>query len=441
MSFYYQSGEGLNLLARAAAVKAPTTNATFDANFPIGALYDGRPSVYAKLGTLAAFRSVTFDLNLLQGGDAEVDFDSSWVSYSSTGTPTITRDPTLPCSGTYSHRIQLTVASGNHYAGKCRFLRFRAGEKLRLYHAGGGAVGTSVSILVYHIETGAYIASATHNIGNWTGGYVDFVMPSAEAGGGLWQRVQVFLQGNVTGGTTIDVGVEAKIVSGWDTVVMLGHTMTPAVGLLVAYQALTGNDPEDAWVADSYPTWLKTVVSGSIPDDEWDQQAVWNKSTTTRYERWVRFYLTRAAWNPTCAVGELILCQAETLARAPRLQVSDAYEGTGQIRHESGAGDPWTYNRTAVPRHRITLRYQTADDPMPGPSADERAIRRMFSGRTHSGLYPVLVIPYGTHDSRAVIYGQTQSVFGVEHLPPERMMEVEILEYPIPGLHPGLFSV
>jgi hypothetical protein len=458
MSWYYQSGEGLNLLARAAAVRTPgAAGGTIDPNYPLANLYNGRPSTYMRYSTPAANEYVIFDLNLLQGGDAEVALDASWVTYSDTGTPTIAQDSTAPYAGTYSHRIQLVVGAGDHYAGTTRQVKFRAGEKLRIYHSGKVTTGTSVMVIVQNNETGKYLTSAgawqtaaaqvgLHTTGAWTDSYATFTMPTVEEGGGLWQTLRVYFQGNVTAGTTIDVRAEAKIVPGWDTVVLLGHTNTPVLPVRLGYAALSGDDPRDAYAGEAYVSdWVKTTGGADqvFAADEYDLSALWNKAATTRYERWIAVYLNAAAtYGATSAVGELILCQAETLARTPRLQVSDSYEATGQIRQESGAGDPWTYNRTPVPRHKITLRYQTADSPeMPGPSADERAIRRMFSGRTHGGLWPVLVIPYGSHDSRAVIYGQTQSVFAVEHAPPERGMEVEVLEYPIPGLQPGLFSV
>jgi hypothetical protein len=136
MSCFYQSGEGMNLLARWAAIKAPAlAHGTIDSAFPIGGLYDGKPSVYAKYSVLATGQSVTFDLNLLQGGDGEAALDASWVSYSDTGTPTISQRPTSPYAGTNSIRIQLTAASGAHHAGAYRDVYFRAGEKLRLYSA------------------------------------------------------------------------------------------------------------------------------------------------------------------------------------------------------------------------------------------------------------------------------------------------------------------
>ncbi len=458
MSFLYQSGEGLNLLARAAAVKAPTlSGGTIDSAFPISGLYDGRPSVFARYSVVAANHTVTFDLNLLQGGDGEVALDSAWTAYSDTGTPTISQYATAPYGGNNSIRIQLTAASGAHYAGVRRDIYFRAAEKLRLYHAGIVAAGTNVKVTIQNLETGLYLtsagtwsgtpqAAATHTTGSWTDGYIALTVPDAEIGGGLWQRLRVSLEGTVAAGTDIDVRVEAKIVPGWDTVVVAGHTFTPAVPLGFEYQALSGNDPGDAWSSGSnVADWLKTVATNSdpIPATEWDQQAVWNKAQTTRYERWVRFYLTRASYNPSCAVGEILLAQAEVLpVEYVDMLVSLGQEATGQVSEESGAGDPWVYNRTPVTRRRLTLRYFTASDPDTGDDAGERAARRLFLERPMGGRWPCLVIPYD-FDRRLVIYGRAKEALTSEYDKNEnkRRFEVEVVEYPIPGLHHTLGTV
>ncbi len=457
MSFFYQSGEGLNLLARAAAVKPPTlTNGTIDPAFPISGLYDGRPSVYAKYSVLAANQLVTFDLNLLQGGDGEVALDSGWANYSDTGTPTISQSADTPYSGSNSILIQLTAASGAHYAGTVRSIYFRAGEKLRLYHAGKVIAGTNVAIIVQNLETGLYLtnagawqvafAAATHVTAAWTDGYVTFVVPDAETGGGLWQRLRISFHATVASGTTIDVRAEAKIVPGWDTVILAGHTMTPAVPLGFEYQALSGNDPKDAWTAATNVTdWLKTPqdVASPIPATEWDQQTVWNKAQATRYERWVRFYLTRAGYNPSCAIGELLLVQAETLPTLyVDMLVSLVQEGFGQISEESGAGDPWVYNRTPVQRRRLTLRYFTRSDPDTGDDLVERAARRLLLERPMAGRWPCLVIPYN-FDRRLAFYGRAKESLTSEYdkVESRRRLEVEIQEYPIPGLHHTLGTV
>jgi hypothetical protein len=459
MSFLYQSGERLNLLARAAAVKAPTTDGgTIDSAFPISGLYDGRPSVYTRYSVLSANSTVTFDLNLLQGGDGEQALDSSWTPYSDTGTPTISQSATSPYAGSNSIRIQLTVASGSHYAGTRRDVYFRAGEKLRLYHAGIVAAGTNVKVIVQDLETGLYLtsggawsatpqAAATHTTGGWTDGYVTFAVPDAETGGGLWQRLRISLEGSVASGTDVDVRVEAKIVPGWDTIVVLGHTMTPFVPLGFAYQALSGNNPGDAFSSLSdVGNWLKATDGAPynpIPPTEWDQQAVWNKAQATRYERWVRFHLTRNDYNPSCAVGELLLIQAETLPTAyVDMLVSVTQEAIGQINAESAVGDPWVYNRTPVTRRRITLRYFSRSDPDTGDDPAERAARRVLLERPMAGRWPCLIIPY-SFDRRMVIYGSAKESLTTEFDKNEskRRLEVEVREYPIPGLHHTLGTV
>ncbi len=456
MSFFYQSGEGLNLLARAAAAKVPAlSGGTIDAAFPIAGLYDGRPSVYAKYSVLAANQSVTFDLNLLQGGDGEVALDSGWTSYADTGTPTISQSALGGAyAGTYSIRIELTATSGAHYAGTRRDVYFRAGEKLRLYHAGMVATGTDVKVIVQDLETGLYLtsggawsatpqAAATHATGSWTDGYVTFALPDAEGGGGLWQRLRVSLEGSVASGTTIDVRTEAKIVPGWDTVVILGHTFTPAVPLGLEYQTLSGSNPGDAWSSGTnVADWLKAVAANSdpIPATEWDQQAVWNKAQATRYERWARCYLTRTSYNPACALGELILAQAETLPRNPRLQLGVAHQAPGQLRSPSGAGDQWIYNRTPIISRRLVLRYESGSPMATGVDTTERAARLLHVTRTHGGRWPTLLIPY-EHDPRAVFYGHFTGEFASDHEPPLRTYEVTIEELPIPGLHHTLGTV
>lgn len=456
MSFLYQSGEGLNLLARAAAVKTPTTGGgTIDSAFPISGLYDGRPSVYAKYSVVAANQTVTFDLNLLQGGDGEQALDSSWTPYSDTGTPTISQSATSPYAGSNSIRIQLTAASAWHCAGTWRDVYFRAGEKLRLYHAGIVAAGTNVKVIVKNLEMGLYLtsagawsgtpqAAATHTGASWTDGYLTFAVPDAETGGGLWQRLRISLEGTVASGTDVDVRVEAKIVPGWDTIVVLGHTMTPFVPLGFAYQALSGNNPADAFSSLSdVGSWLKATDGAPynpIPPTEWDQQAVWNKAQATRYERWVRFYLTRASINPTCAVGELLLLQGETLPRNPRLQLGESHQPTGQLRASSGAGDQWIYNRTPVVARKITLRYESGSPMATGVDAAERAARMLHVTRTCGGRWPTLVIPF-EHDPRAVFYGHFSGEFAPAHEPPMRSYEVTIEELPIPGLHHTLGTV
>jgi len=443
MTWYYQSGEGLNLLARAAAVATPVaTLGTIDTNYPLANLPNGRPTSYVRYSTVADGEYVTFDLNLLAGGDGEAYPLTGWTA--TVGTIESSSTQTYGSGGSRSVRVYNATAPTAY-----KDVRMRAGESFRVYYAAWGATGTATA-RVTNLATGLDLTTApawgsgtlvSTAAAAWSSGYVTYTMPTAESGGGLWQTLRVTL---AVSGAAGDGYFEVKIVPGWDTVAMLGHTNSPINPLRFSYAALTGNDPRDVYGgAANVSDWTKTVPAAAevFAADEYNEASLWNKATATRYERWVRFTLTQGV-PLTSAVGELILCQAETLPRTPRLQVSDGYEATGQIRQDSGAGDPWTYNRTPVPRHRITLRYQTADEAaMPGPSVDERAIRRMFSGRTHSGLWPVLVIPYGSHDSRAVIYGQPQSVFGVEHMPPERLMEVEILEYPIPGLQPGLFSV
>jgi hypothetical protein len=439
VSFYYQSGEGFNLLQRAASVKALTTSGTIDANYPLANLYSGRPSQYAKW-TPAANINVVADLNLVPNGDGEsATIPAGWVAT----VGSIVQTTSTPYSGSGSLRVYNATAPTAY----CD-VRMRAGEKFRVYYAAKSTTGT-VSVKLTDLDTGLDLSTgAAWAAGqtlvstastSWTSGYVTATIPTAEAGGALWQRCRVTLA--VTGAAG-DGAFEVKIIPGWDTVVLLGHTCGVSVPLGLDYQALSSNDPGDSFSSASYVSdWLKTVSTNSdpIPVAEYCQPAAWNKATATRYERWVRPYITRTDYNPTTAVGELILCQAETLPRGASLNVTDTHEAQGQIRYETGAGDLWAYNRTPYPRRKILLRYQTADSPaMPGPSPDEATIRRFFIERTHGGRWPILVIPYGTHDSSTVIYGHATNVMTIEHMPPLRSLEVEVVGLPIPGLAPGL---
>jgi hypothetical protein len=449
MSFYYQSGQGMNLLARAAAVKVPVAGGTLDTNFGLANLYDGMPSAYAKWAVAAADSPVDWDMNLLPNGDGEDSDFSAWTVFQDTGAATLAQLATDPYSGTNSIRIQLSgVANGAHSAGGRAIVRLRAGEKARLYHAGWIATGTNVKVYLQNLETGLWLTSAgawstsqavaTHTTAAWTDGYVTFTMPGVETGGGTWQRLQVTLEGNVAAGTAIDAKVEVVLVPGWDTIALFGHTFGPAMPLGFAYQALTGNNPGGSLAAETnVADWLKPTAATSdpIPADEWNQAAVVNKAQTTRYERWIRFYVTRTSVvPPTVQAGELILCQAETLERRPGLQVSGRRSATGQITLESGAGNPWVYNRTPLQRGKITLRWASESRSDMRYNALERAARYLFLERTQAGAFPVLVWPYSV-DARAVYYGKPGNELGLEHDPPLRSWEVEVQDYPIPGLH------
>src|SRR3989304_5449354 len=154
--WYYQSGEGLNLLARAAAVRAPTVAGAFDTQFPVGNLYDGRPSKYARWTTTGTNLGLTFDLNLLPGGDGEIQADlDTWVLDSSYAGATITRNNSSPYSGTQSIRLLNTVPGGVHWVTGQRDIRVRAGEKLRVYPAGKIiAANNNVTVTVWANTSG-----------------------------------------------------------------------------------------------------------------------------------------------------------------------------------------------------------------------------------------------------------------------------------------------
>jgi hypothetical protein len=459
--WYYQSGEGLNLLARAAAVKVPSIIAgTIDPQFPVANLYDGRPSKYTRWSTVGAWAGVAFDLNLLAGGDGEdATALATWTVTQDYGTGSVTQNASGPYSGTYSIRLYNSgMPAGAHWVNAAKELRFRAGEKLRVYHAGLKVTSnTTVVLTLQNLETGYYLQPdgswntfagfAAHVGSNYTDGYIDFAIPGFESGGAAWQRLRLIISAGTSSGTSIDTRAEVKIVPGWDTIVALGHTFTPipAGNLVFAYQTLSGNNPGDTFSGstDYPPAWLKTTngVAYPFPDGELYQAGVWNKALLTRYERWVAFYVSQAGGPvaPTTQLGELILCQAETLPRRPRLQLTVAPEAAGQIRVESGAGDLWAYNRTPIPRNKLTLRYQTTSRMDTGDDAAARAARYLHVLRTHGGAKPTLVLPY-THDQGLVVYGHAATSISIDHQPPERNFEVEITDLPIPGLHHGIFA-
>ncbi len=453
MPFYYQSGEGLNLLARAAAVKAPTAPGTVDANFPLANLYDGRPSQYTRWSAATAWTGVTFDLNLIPNGDGESTDFSGWTVSADVGTGELLKTDVSPYSGAGSIRLcLLNVEAGTHWVVATRLLRLRAGEKLRIYEAGRCWSADAVEFYLKDLETGQYLQSngtwtasqiyfARHTDPGWLDGYVNLQLPSAEASGGTWHRCRLEIVGRVNSATAIEVRAEVKLIPGWDTVVVLGHQFTPSSAFRFYYQALAGNDPKDTFTVESAVTdWLKTPTStvAPIPSDEYNLAAVWNKPQATRYERWVRFYMTNAETvNTAVCCGEILLCQAETLTRRPMLQLSGAHQAAGQILMESGSGDPWVYNRTPIPRGKLTLRFQSFSAMDTGIDAVIRAARYLFVERPQLGVFPVLVIPY-EHDPRMVIYGRPRNELAYEHIPPQRTWEIEVQDYPIPGLHQAL---
>jgi hypothetical protein len=458
VSFYYQSGEGFNLLARAAAVNTPAlASATADTNYPVANAYDGRPSHFAKIASLSGDPSLTFDLNLIYNGDAAGSTFTGWTGPTVTsGSGTLTQYSSSPYSGANSCRMNLTGGSaGANTIAASYPLRLRAGEKARLYYAGWIITGTNVKFWLVNQDNattltsgGAFsgwAAAVTVTSTSWTSGYIDFTVPDAETGGGLWQRITLYVEANVTSGTTIDAKFEVKLVPGWDTVVVAGHSSSVSAREKLSYQALSANDPGDSFSSgtspDSSTAYVKAAGTAGqsyiFPATEYNEPVLWNKLSTTRYERWVRFTLFSdvSAWTalPMYGIGELILCQAETLPINPRIQFSLAYGMTGQTRVDTGSGDQWVYNRAAIPQRRMTLRYATQSSKTTGADSSFRTISRHHIERTHGGAHYSLVIPY-EHDSRMAIYGRMSGTLSLEHVPGQRTFEVEILESPMPSV-------
>lgn len=446
MSFWFQSGEGLNLLARAAAVKAPTPSPAEDSGYPVSHLYDGLPSQYFKHSAAQTSSSVTFDLNLVENGDGEsATIPPAWtVSGTNAALSQIIGSA---YSGSGSLRLQGDGAISAQYER-----RLRAGEKARLYYALYSACLHSFSLQLKNLETGKYLDSAgawqtssatvvaAQAAAAWASGYVDLVMPDVEEGGGFWQRVQLII-GSSDATASHDFRFEVKLVPGWDAVAWFGHVGRPVTCRPgIEYQALTGNDPGDSFVSGSSAgfDWLKTTPSAPdpFPDEELHQPALWNRLQTVRYERWVRFYLTRAvAIGIPAAAGEIVLCQLEVLPRKPVLSLGDEHRVPGQIRHDTGAGDVWVYNRTPHRRPRTTLRFETFSNLATGVDVDFRALARIFEDRTHGGRHPVLLLPY-EHERRLVVYGTVADTFAWSHDPPRRSLEVDVVAFPVPDLHP-----
>jgi hypothetical protein len=439
MSFLYTSGEGMNILTRAAAVKALTCSPAEDANFPVSNVCDGRPSAYFKPGSSASSAYVQADLNLVPDGDGEVTtLPSSWIA--TTGTLESSATQTYGAGGTRSIRVYNATAP----TGYCD-VRMRAGEKFRVYYAAFGSTGTA-SLKFTNLETGLDLTTApAWGSGNlvstgsaaWSSGYTTYTMPTVEEAGGYWQRCRITLAVSGAAGNGF---FEVKVVPGWDTLAIFGHQSMVGSRATFAYQALSTNDPRDAWSSGTSVTaWTKSTSSTANPwpDTELTQPSIWN-TCETRYERWVRYQMHGTLIPPGYgAIGELILCQSESVARNPRLQLSTSAAMPGQLRYETGAGDVWTYNRTANPAPRVTLRYATKSALATGDDSMYRAAYHLHVGRTHGGRWPTLVIPY-ENDPRLVVYGHMVNTLEVDHTPPLRSFEVEIQQLPIPGLHHGL---
>ena len=443
MSFYYQSGEGLNLLARAAAVNTPVaTVGTIDANFPLANLYDGRPSAYTRYSTIADGEYITWDLNLVAAGDGETDpVAAGWVA--TVGTIESSATQTYGTGGTKSLRVYNATAPTAQ-----KNVRMRAGESFRVYYAAWGATGTA-SVRVTNLSTGLDLTTApawgsgtlvSTAAAAWSSGYVTYTMPSAEAGGGLWQTLLVTL---AVSGAVGNGFFEVKIVPGWDTVVMLGHTNTPTNPVRFSYAGLSTNDPRDSYGGGANVSdWVKTVpaTAEAFAGDEYNEGGLWNKAAATRYERWVRFTITQGipAYGLS-AIGELILCQAETLTSPlyANLQVADEFSLPGQVRMESGAGDVWAYNRVLVPGKKVSVTFRSYSPPATGNDAVYRAVRSMFVDRTQGGAYPALLLPF-EHDHRMVIYGSPVASFTATHELSRRSYTVEIVDWPVPNLGVGM---
>lgn len=451
MSFLYQSGEGLNLLARAAAVKAPTCSPAEDDGYPLSHLFDGRPSHFFRHGTFATDGYVEVDMNLVPNGDGEDATIPAAYVLAGTGV-TLAQTASSPYSGSGSLQLQ-----GDGAISAAVTLRLRAGEKARVYHALRSECAHDLVLKVQNLETGLYLDDAgawqsspattvaDRSLASWGDGYVDFTMPDVEAAASFWQRLRLTVA-TADGTAAHDFRFELKVVVGWDLLVWLGHTGRPLVrrpGL--EYLALSGNDPGDAWTAGSSTglDWLKATPSTAdpFPDAELFQQSLWNRLQTTRYERWIRLYTTRGSDEADPgAAGEIVLCQAETLpGTSVRPQVTAAFEATGQISMESGAGDPWVYNRTPVPRTRLELHYATPSDLDTADDAYERAARFVLLERPMAGVWPVVVVPY-EFDRRMVVYGKAKESMITQYDREQRTrgFDVTVQAYPIPGLHPGL---
>jgi len=441
MSFYYQSGEGMNLLARSAAVNVPiAVNGVIDANFPLANLPDGRPSSYMRYSTPADGEYITFDLNLLAYGDGE-QIPVSYVWTATAGTIESSNSQTYGSGGSRALRVYNATAPSAY-----RDVRMRAGEAFRVYYAARGATGTS-TIRVTNLATGLDLTTGpawgsgvlvSQATAAWADGYVTYVMPSAEAGGALWQTLRVTC---AVSGAAGDGYFEVKIVPGWDTIALLGHTNSPANPIRFSYAALTGNDPRDAYGGGANVSdWVKAVPAAAevFAGDEYNEGALWNKAATMRYERWVRFTLTQGV-PLTSALGELILCQAETLTSDLYTLTSISEEATmpGQVRLESGAGDVWAYNRTRYTRKRATLTFRSYSPPLTGNDPLLRTVQRIFLDRTAGGMYPALVIPY-EHDPRTLYYGSAAASLAHTHESGRKTYSVELVDWPIPSLSSGL---
>jgi len=420
MAYYWLTGEELNAIVPAAT--APVMTPTADFLYGASQLYDGKPYLAGKFGSVLVDSTVTVDLNVVPWPGFESGVAPAVTSYATAwavadGLTSITRDTGIKNSGAAS--LKLTGVGSAFFD-----VLVRPGQLRNLEWAIYGAGSGSILFRVFNMHTGRYLHSDgtwgaaadldTQTTAAWKTGSRQYQVESLETCGWaplVW--VRAFFFSSVSPAYVDDV-------YDYPAIDFAGAFGTQNWDPVLAPQLRSSTDNfSSSDVLQSALTFAKPVVSARL--------------VAPVYHRYWRLKLLG---TPRVApgLGELVLGRAEALLRPPNLGPRVAWREAGQIRRGAISGATRARNMGPWPTREAQMSWRFESQAQFRQFRDE-----IFRG-SRGGAIPMIMFATDAETTKGLdyaLFGMLSETFAGRRLESEDEywdVDLELDEQPFPSL-------
>lgn len=399
MAFVFATGERFNNLSRSLSISLPGLSSA-DPLFPITNLYDGRPSLPFRFSSLLDEESIIVDMQILGNAGLENwsdDVPEGWTKDVFGGSGTVVETTDVLGGEVTEGNSAAEFSAGSAGASLYRDVTVRPGERMNISSNLRGDGTNPISLRVQCLETGRFLTSASE----WSPTAQDRASQTANSytPDDFINSFQVESLERCGYRDEVTLRITLRMMAGGpgfaDNLMLWPHSdLLSMHGLSVDDRCVIRWDATNDFIG-----FVDALTVGSADDGFGPDQIpnVYIKRPVANSKRFQRITFDNGGVAPARPreVGELILCQSETLQRNANYGVDVRVLRDDDVVHQAANADRQVYGRARWPRRALAMRWLfTAEDQV-------RQHRDELWGRAGGGRHPLLLIP---NEQRAAAY-------------------------------------